>query len=143
VAQYSCYFSFLYCPAAAQAGAQWLNSRAKKNDYVDKEEVGKPRTARGKTSQILGPRHAKVLLASGEVTSDDDKDLAMALSSGSKNLDDRIWELAARLMDEARKDPEPVIVQDPDLSTRLLSCCRNHCSTQSLGLSWSESYIRL
>ena len=37
----------------------------------------------------------------------------MALSSGSKDLDDRIQELAPRMMDEARKDPESVIVQDP------------------------------
>ena len=42
----------------------------------------------------------------------DVKDLAMALSSGSKDLDDRIQELAPRMMDEARKDPESVIVQD-------------------------------
>ncbi|KAF8346232.1 hypothetical protein F5887DRAFT_1158536 [Amanita rubescens] len=62
--------------------------------------VGKLRTVRGqKTSQILGPRHAKLLLASGEMTSDDN-DLAMALSSGSKDQDDRIQELAARVMDE-------------------------------------------
>jgi len=46
-----------------------------------RRKVGKLRTARGqKTSQILGPRHAKVLLASGETTSDDN-DLAMASSS--------------------------------------------------------------
>ncbi|KAF8328293.1 DNA polymerase family A-domain-containing protein [Amanita rubescens] len=71
--------------------------------------VGKLRTTRGqKTSQILGPRHAKLLLASGEMSSNDN-DLATALSSGSKDLDDRIQELAARVMDEARKDPESVI----------------------------------
>lgn len=33
---------------------------------------------------------AKVLLISGEVTSDNDKELAMALSSGLKYLDDRL-----------------------------------------------------
>ena len=72
------YFSFLYCPAAAQASLQWLKS------LDDKGEVGKLRAARGKnTSQILGLRHAKVLLASGE-TPDDDKDPAMALSSRFK-----------------------------------------------------------
>ena len=53
-----------------------------------------------------------MLLASGEMTSADN-DLAMALSSGSKDLDDRIQELAARVMDEARKDPESVMIQDP------------------------------
>ena len=75
--------------------------------------MGKLPTARGqKTGQILGPRHGKVLLASGEMTSADN-DLAMALSSGSKDLDDRIQELAARVMDEGRKDPESVMVQDP------------------------------
>jgi len=56
-----------------------------------------------------------MLLASGEMTSNDN-DLAMALSSGSKDLDDRIQELAARVMYEARKDPESVVVQDPWLS---------------------------
>jgi DNA polymerase gamma 1 len=83
-------------------------------NYVDdKGKVGKLRTARGqKTNQILGPRHAKVLLASGAMTFDDN-DLAMALSSGSKDLDDRIQELAARVMEEARKDLESVINQDP------------------------------
>ncbi|KAF8327638.1 hypothetical protein F5887DRAFT_1190097 [Amanita rubescens] len=70
----------------------------------------KLRTARGQ--KTLGPRHAKLLLASGEMTSDDN-DLAIALSSGSKDLDDRIQELAARVMDEARKDPESAVVQDP------------------------------
>lgn len=80
MAQYSRYFSFPYRPAAAQASVQWLNSRAKKNHVDDKGEVGKLRTARGKkTSQILGPRHAKALLASGEMASEDDNDLAMAL----------------------------------------------------------------
>ena len=74
--------------------------------------MGKLRTARGKkTGQILSLRHARVLLTSGEMTSDDN-DLAMALSSGSNDLDDRIEELAARVLDEARKDPESVIVQD-------------------------------
>jgi len=117
VAQYSRYFSYPYRRAAAQASVRWLNSRAKKNYVDDKGEVGKLRTARGnKTSQILGPRHAKTLLGSGEMTSDDDNDLAMALSSGSKNLDDRIRELAARVMDEARKDSESVIAQDPWIS---------------------------
>ncbi len=60
-------------------------------NYADNTgEVGKLRTTRSKkTSQILGLRPAKVLLASGEVTSDDNG-LAMALSSGSKDLDDRI-----------------------------------------------------
>ena len=73
----------------------------------------KLRAARGeKTGQILGPRHGKVLLVSGEMTSDDN-DLVIALSSGSKDLDDRIQELAARVVDEARKDPESVMVQDP------------------------------
>jgi DNA polymerase gamma 1 len=83
-------------------------------NYVnDKGEVHKLRAARGeKTGQILGPRHGKVLLASGEMTSDDN-DLVIALSSGSKDLDDRIQELAARVVDEARKDPESVMVQDP------------------------------
>jgi DNA polymerase gamma 1 len=83
--------------------------------YVDdKGNVGKLRTARGqKTSQTLGPaRNAKVLLASGEMTTNDN-DLAMAFSSGSKHLDDQIQELAARVMGEARKDPESVVFQDP------------------------------
>jgi len=86
-------------------------------NYVDsKGNVCKLCTAHGqKTSQILGPRHANVLLASGEMTSDDN-DLAMTLSSGSKDLDDRIQELAARVMDEARKDPESVTDQDLWLS---------------------------
>ena len=50
-------------------------------NYVDgKGKVGKLRTARGQnTSQTLGPRHAKVLLALGEMTCDDN-DLAMAFS---------------------------------------------------------------
>jgi len=52
--------------------------------------VGSLRTAhRQKTSQVLGPCHAKVLLGSGEMTSDDN-DLAMALSSCPKDLGDRI-----------------------------------------------------
>ncbi|KAF8328298.1 DNA polymerase family A-domain-containing protein [Amanita rubescens] len=68
--------------------------------------------AKKKTSQILGPLHAKLLLASGEMSSNDN-DLATALSSGSKDLDDRIQKLAARVMDEARKDSESVVVQDP------------------------------
>ena len=33
--QYFRYFSFLYCPAAAQASVQWLNSRANNHFYVD------------------------------------------------------------------------------------------------------------
>lgn len=37
----------------------------------------------------------------------------MAISSGSKDLDDRTQELATRAMDEVRKDPESVIVEDP------------------------------
>jgi len=68
------------------------SSREKKAGiYIDeKGEVGKLRTARGKkTNQILGPRHAKVLLASREMTPEDNN-LAMALSSGSKDMDDRI-----------------------------------------------------
>ena len=54
------------------------------NYFNDKGKVGKLRTARGKkTNQInLGPHHAKVQLASGEMTYDD-SDLAMVLSSGS------------------------------------------------------------
>ena len=42
-------------------------------NYVNaKGEMGKMRTASGqKTGQILGPRHAKVLLSSGKMTSDD------------------------------------------------------------------------
>ncbi len=36
----------------------------------------------------------------------DDNDLAMELSSGSKDLDGRMQELAARVMDETKKDPE-------------------------------------
>ena len=43
----------------------------------------------------------------------DDKDLAMGLSSGTKDLDDRIQEFAARVMNEARKYSEFVIVEDP------------------------------
>ncbi|KAF8347323.1 DNA polymerase family A-domain-containing protein [Amanita rubescens] len=82
------------------------SSRAKK------VEITSTTNEMWKTSQILGPRHAKLLLASGEMTSDDN-DLAMALSSGSKDMDDRIQKLAARVMDEARKDPESVVVQDP------------------------------
>ena len=83
-------------------------------NYIDDQgEVGKLRTTGSqKTGQVLGPRHAKVLLALGEMTSED-SDLAMALSSGSKDLDDGMQELAARVMDEARKDPESVIVQEP------------------------------
>ena len=57
------------------------------NYFGDKGKVSKPRTARGKkTNQILGPPLAKVPLASGEMTSDDN-DLPMELSSGSKILD--------------------------------------------------------
>lgn len=49
-------------------------------------EVGKLRTARDRTSQILGSRPAEVLLASGEVTSDDDNDLDMALRHGYSDI---------------------------------------------------------
>ena len=66
--------------------------------------------------QVPGPRHAKLPIASAEITSGDN-DLAMVLSSDSKGPDDRIQELAARVMDDARKDPESVIVQDPRFST--------------------------
>jgi len=52
--------------------------------------VGKLRTARGKKmNQILGPRHAKVLLAWRKMTPEDNN-LAVALSSGSKDMVDRI-----------------------------------------------------
>lgn len=50
-------------------------------------EVGKLRTARDRgTSQILGPRPAEVPLASGEVTSDDDNDLDIALRHGYSDI---------------------------------------------------------
>ena len=80
-------------------------------NYVDdKGEMGKLRTARGKKiSQVIGRRHVKVLLAAGQMTFDHN-DQAIALSSGSKNP---VWELAVRVMDQTRKDPESVIVQDP------------------------------
>lgn len=70
--------------------------------YVDKRgEASKLCTARGKkTSRILGPHRAKVPLASGVMTSDDN-DLATGLLSGSKDLDDGMQELAAQLMGEA------------------------------------------
>jgi len=69
----------------------WLSTLVTSRSRIDaKGEVGKLRTARGKkTNQILGPRHAKVLLASREMTPEDNN-LAMALSSGSKDMDDRI-----------------------------------------------------
>ena len=112
MARYSRYFSIPY--RIAYNGFPLKYSSKDGWNYVnDKGETGKLRTACGqKTGQILGPRHGKVLLASGEMTSADN-DLAMALSSGSKDLDDRIQELAARVMDEARKDPESVMIQDP------------------------------
>ena len=120
MAQYSRYFPSCIVPLLlklAYNGFPLKYSSKEGWNYVDdKGKLGKLRTARGqKTSQILGPRHAKMLLASGEMTSNDN-DLAMALSSGSKDLDDRIQELAARVMYEARKDPESVVVQDPWLS---------------------------
>ncbi|KAF8651832.1 hypothetical protein AX14_008454, partial [Amanita brunnescens Koide BX004] len=90
-----------YHPAAAQATIQWLSAVSKEGwNYVgNKGEVGQLRTASGnKTSQILPPRHAKVLLPSGEMTSDNN----VALSSSSRDLDDQIRELALRLMNEKR-----------------------------------------
>ena len=80
----------------------------------DDGQVCKLRTSRSnKATQVLSGRHAKVLLASGEMTSID-HDLAVAFSSSSQSvLEDQIKEFAARVMDEARRDPEAVIVRDP------------------------------
>ena len=80
----------------------------------DDGQVCKLRTSRGhKATQVLSARHAKVLLTSGEMTSID-PDLALAFSSSSQSvLEDQIKEFAARVMDEARRDPDAVIVRDP------------------------------
>ena len=70
--------------------------------------MGKLRTTRGKkTSQILCPRHAKCELTS------DDNDLAIALSSGSKDLEDRRQELAARVMNRIPNLSSFMNVPDP------------------------------
>jgi len=81
-----------YSPA--QASVQRLSTQVLEQRRLElrrrKGEVGKLRTTRGKkTSQILGLRHAKVLLATGEMASNVN-DLAMALLSSSKDMDGRI-----------------------------------------------------
>ncbi|KAK2462616.1 hypothetical protein APHAL10511_005349 [Amanita phalloides] len=77
-----------------------------------KGEIGQLRTSRGqKTVQVLGPRHAKVLLASGEMTAEE-TELALCLATRGQNAEEAVRRLARRVADEAKKDPR-VVTEDP------------------------------
>ncbi|KAF8631471.1 hypothetical protein AX15_002384 [Amanita polypyramis BW_CC] len=86
--------------------------------YDSTGEISRLPTSRGqKTTQILGVRHAKVLLASGEMkveVGESAKELALLLSNSGKGqeVEERVRNLAKDVMNKACTDPE-VATCDP------------------------------